>query len=92
MKRLFALPVETWSEKHGLVYIDGRPLDEPYMKRLRRDGETRPARRVAPGEYVFMGDNRERSCDSRKWGSVPRASIIGRVFATYWPPGRIGFR
>ena len=39
-----------------------------------------------------MGDNRGRSCDSRKWASVPRANSIGRVFATYWPPGRIGFR
>jgi signal peptidase I len=36
------------------------------------------------------GDNRTRSCDSRVWGLVPRDDIIGKVFLTYWPVGRIG--
>jgi signal peptidase I len=38
-----------------------------------------------------MGDNRDFSDDSRFWGPVPRAWIIGAAFFTYWPPGRIGF-
>ena len=38
-----------------------------------------------------MGDNRQESCDSRRWGSVPRKNIIGEVFMTYWPPNRISF-
>ena len=38
-----------------------------------------------------MGDNRLESCDSRRWGSVPRKNIIGEVFMTYWPPNRISF-
>ena len=92
VKRLIALPGDTWSERGGVVYIDGRPLDEPYLKRSRRDHETLPPRRIRSGEYFFMGDNRRRSCDSRRWGTVPRHDIIGPVFATYWPPGRIGFR
>ena len=37
----------------------------------------------------MMGDNRQSSCDSRKWGTVPRENIIGKVFAIYWPPQRI---
>jgi signal peptidase I len=39
----------------------------------------------------MMGDNRAQSCDSRRWGAVPRDNIIGKVFAIYWPPQRISF-
>jgi signal peptidase I len=45
--------------------------------------------RVVNGRYFLQGDNRGASCDSRVWGTVPRSSVIGRVVATYWPPGRI---
>ena len=46
---------------------------------------------VPRGEYYMMGDNRPDSEDSRFWGPVPRAWIIGKAFLTYWPPDRIGF-
>ena len=35
--------------------------------------------RVAAGDYFVLGDNRSQSCDSRQWGSVPAANIIGPV-------------
>jgi signal peptidase I len=38
----------------------------------------------------MMGDNRGESDDSRFWGPIPRDWIIGKAFATYWPPDRIG--
>jgi signal peptidase I len=41
---------------------------------------------VPAGHYFFMGDDREHSCDSRVWGSVPRSSLVGPVLLTYWPP------
>jgi signal peptidase I len=48
--------------------------------------------RVVNGRYFLRGDNPRASCDSRVWGTIPRSSLIGRVVATYWPPGRVGLR
>jgi signal peptidase I len=46
---------------------------------------------IPHGDYYMMGDNRPDSEDSRFWGPVPKAWIIGKAFFTYWPPDRIGF-
>jgi signal peptidase I len=92
VKRLVGLPGELWSERNGWVYIDGKRLSEPYIGPGRRDFESYKPRRIPPGHYFFMGDNRQYSCDSRRWGAVPRANIVGEVFATYWPPSRLSFR
>jgi signal peptidase I len=93
VKRLIGLPGETWQERNGFIYINGQRLDEPYVKRDRRDtGISYPRRKIPPGMYFMMGDNRTQSCDSRQWGPVPRKNLIGPVFFVYWPPNRIGFR
>ncbi len=93
VKRLIALPGETWQEKNGFIYINGKKLIEPYVRADRRDtGVSYDARKIPPGEYFMMGDNRSQSCDSREWGSVPRGNLVGPVFAVYWPPNRLGFR
>ena len=91
VKRLVGLPGETVTEKQGgFVYIDGKKLNEPYIKPDRRvHDSTTGTWKVPQGSYFFMGDNRGESCDSRRWGSVPRKNLIGEVFATYWPPNRI---
>ncbi len=96
VKRLIGLPgerVELRSES-GLsyVYIDGRKLEETYIGKNRRDTRPPEAFIVPQGQYFMMGDNRAQSCDSREWGSVPRENLIGKVFATYWPPNRISIR
>jgi signal peptidase I len=44
---------------------------------------------IPKDRYLMMGDNRSQSCDSRRWGLVPRSAIIGEVFLTYWPLSRI---
>jgi signal peptidase I len=92
VKRLIGLPGELWEERGGYIYIDGKPLKEPYIKAARRDSRTIAPIRIGQGMYFMMGDNRISSCDSRAWGTVPHKNLIGKVFATYWPPGRITIR
>ena len=89
VKRIIGLPGEVWQEKQGYVYINGKKLREPYIKKERRDFQSYPARKIPKDNYFMMGDNRISSCDSRRWGTVPRKNLIGKVFAIYWPPQRI---
>jgi signal peptidase I len=46
---------------------------------------------VPPLHIYVMGDNRDRSNDSRSFGSVPIDDVIGRAWLSYWPPEQIGF-
>ena len=94
VKRLVGLPGETIELRlrrgNGYVYINGKPLPEPYIQNSRRsETQAYGPTKIKQGQYFMMGDNRSASCDSRRWGSVPRENLIGKVFATYWPPNRI---
>jgi signal peptidase I len=89
VKRVIALPGETWRMEGGVVFIDGKRLVEPYLEAGRRGVDTEQPQKVPPNHYVMLGDNRIHSCDSRAWGPVPRKNLIGKVFAVYWPPTRI---
>jgi signal peptidase I len=100
VKRVIGLPGDVWEERNGYVYINGKKLNEPYIRGERRDTQTLGLMDIPPrhtnshipkGYYLMMGDNRNSSCDSRRWGLVPRKNLIGEVFATYWPPSRISF-
>jgi signal peptidase I len=89
LKRVVGLPGEVWAEKDGAVYVDGKRLDEPYIKPAYKDVYTYSARRIPAGHYFVMGDNRIGSCDSRKWGPLPRSHVIGKLIATFWPLDRV---
>jgi signal peptidase I len=96
VKRVIGMPGDRWEERDGYVYIDGKRLDEPYVLPDRRGHESLQLSDILPDaklipkdEYLMMGDNRSQSCDSRRWGLVPRSALIGEVFLTYWPLGRI---
>ena len=88
VKRLVGLPGERISMSQGVLYVDGEPVDEPYVKG-NRSGSF-PERTLGADEYFMMGDNRGQSCDSREWGPVTRDDLIGPVFAVYWPLTRLG--
>jgi signal peptidase I len=90
VKRIVALPGETWQQRDGVVYVDGRRLAEPQVPAWAREVETSAPRRVPEGHYFVQGDYRSNSCDSRVFGTVPRGNLIGPVFAIYWPPNRAG--
>jgi signal peptidase I len=88
LKRVIGLPGDQVSERDGFFYVNGIKLDEPYLSILDRDSVTHMWPRDGKDQYFVMGDNRLGSCDSRTWGTVPRAAFIGPVVATYWPPTR----
>jgi signal peptidase I len=95
IKRVIGLPGETVEMRAKKMYIDGQPLDEPYVHFLEPVGEAQevtsfdlreryPPAVVPPNSYFVMGDNRDNSQDSRYWGFLPRDHIKGRALMIYW--------
>jgi signal peptidase I len=93
IKRIVAGPGDTLSIKEGHPVVNGvEKKDEPYVIPCGSSPECNLPRTITipPDHYFMMGDNRGASDDSRFWGPIPRSWIIGKAFATYWPPDRIG--
>jgi signal peptidase I len=93
IKRIVALPGDTLSIKEGHPVVNGvEKTNEPYIRPCGglEDCNMSKTITIPPDDYFMMGDNRGASDDSRFWGPVPRSWIIGKAFATYWPPDRIG--
>jgi signal peptidase I len=96
IKRIIGLPGETVELRNKKVYINGQPLDEPYVHFLTPPSsdyqevtsfdvrERYGPVSVPPDQYFVMGDNRDNSQDSRYWGFLPRGYIKGRAALIYW--------
>jgi signal peptidase I len=91
VKRIIGLPGETIWSKGNTVYIDGKPLAEPWLPKGTEMGQPIERQVIPPGYYFVMGDNRSDSYDSRDWGPIPGSSIIGRVFFIIWRHGHPDF-
>ena len=89
VKRVIGLPGDVVSINNGQVFIDGNPLDEPYL--VEKYSDTLSPTLVAPDSYFVMGDNRDQSSDSRDWGTVPLENIVGKTWVRYWPLSEFSF-
>ena len=89
IKRVVGLPGETVEIKNGHVYINDEVLDEPFTSEETRS--RRYEKITVPPLHVFvLGDNRNRSNDSRSFGPIPIGNIVGRAWLSYWPPDDVG--
>jgi signal peptidase I len=99
IKRVIGLPGETIEIRDKTVFVDGKPLDEPYAhfleSPLRRDDPEYSLRiestrgtwgpqTVPAGQLFVLGDNRDNSRDSRFWGFLPMDQVKGRALLVYW--------
>lgn len=88
IKRIIALPSDTVEVKMGVVYVNGSPLDEPYIKNS--PGYSLHQQKILENQYFVLGDNRNNSNDSHNGWTVPRQNIIGKAWLSIWPPSEWG--
>ena len=96
IKRVIGLPGETIEMRHKKIFVNGQPIDEPYVHFLTPPStdfqevtsldkrETFAPVVVPDDRYFVMGDNRDNSQDSRYWGFLPRDYVKGRALLIYW--------
>lgn len=95
IKRVLAIPGDTIMIENGHIYINGELLNEHYLP---SDYRTSGGQFLKEGvgytvqdlSVMAIGDNRNHSSDSRDWGPVPYANIVGRAFFRYWPSATAG--
>ena len=99
IKRVIGLPGDKLEQKEKKIFINGQPLNEPYVFFLeppRHNSELSEASTtsdprenygpvtVPPNQYFMMGDNRDNSLDSRYWGFMPVDYVKGKAVLIYW--------
>jgi signal peptidase I len=103
IKRIIGLPGDTVEYRNDILYINGEPMEEPYLNQYKEEVADSPLTEdftlegklnseVVPKDHVFvLGDNRRKSKDSRHIGVVPIDEIIGSTKIVFWPLKDFGF-
>lgn len=96
IKRVIALPGETWEIRSGVAYVNGTRIEEPWVNAADPDTRSFGPETVPDGMLFVMGDNRSHSGDSRfpppsGLGYIPIDKVIGQAFVIIWPPSRMGW-
>ena len=101
IKRVIGMPGDTLELKQGVLYINGKKIEQPFIntEALQKQtvfiddftlqsltGETK----IPEGKYFVMGDNRGVSRDSRMIGLIDRKAIEGKAVFTIWPMNQFG--
>ena len=101
IKRVIGMPGDTLEMKQGVLYINGKKIEQPFIntEALQKQtvfiddftlqtltGETK----IPEGKYFVMGDNRGVSKDSRMIGLIDRKAIEGKAVFTIWPMNQFG--
>ena len=101
IKRVIGMPGDTVEMKSGVLYINGKKVDQPFINTEALAKQTvfiddftleslNGESKVPEGKYFVLGDNRGVSKDSRMIGFIDRSAIEGKAVFTIWPFGRIG--
>lgn len=86
VKRIVGLPGDSLAFEDGLLFINGAPHPEPYLRGLPAYlGLDRISIDVGEGHYFVLGDNRSHSTDSRAYGAIEASRISGLVTGRLWP-------
>ncbi|MBU8907033.1 signal peptidase I [Desertibacillus haloalkaliphilus] len=102
IKRVIGLPGDSIAYEDDILYINGEPVEEPYLDALKADLdgeglltqnftlEEVTGEEVVPEGHVFvLGDNRRHSKDSRNIGTIPYDEVVGKANLVFWPMSEI---
>ena len=90
IKRIVGIPGDQVEIRHGIVFVNGSRMREPYLRPEFQDFRSFRKTVVPQGQYFVLGDHRNSSNDSRSWGFVDQQLIYGKAIFGYWPFSRFG--